>query len=199
MCALVFSDHCRVCPRPDRGRARGRLSADQRRIAASSNSGNMPGEPHLHFEVCQSWPATERFNVAANFANAQGPSMAAAALCQAVTTKPFLLEGREEGTFYSSVSSARRRVGKDMRFCCLCCPFVRTDKQTPCGVTTSRSRRYIGISGGACLAGRLSGPGACPGRRVGRSAAAASSSVRRPPATSARFSRPAPVVPASGP
>lgn len=46
--------------------------ATGRRIAASGNSGNTLGEPHLHFEVYQFWPATERFNVAVNFRNAEG-------------------------------------------------------------------------------------------------------------------------------
>lgn len=43
------------------------------RIAASGNSGNTLGEPHLHFGVYQSWPATEGFDVATNFRNADGP------------------------------------------------------------------------------------------------------------------------------
>jgi murein DD-endopeptidase MepM/ murein hydrolase activator NlpD len=43
------------------------------RIAASGNSGNTLGEPHLHFGVYQSWPATEGFDVAVNFRNADGP------------------------------------------------------------------------------------------------------------------------------
>jgi murein DD-endopeptidase MepM/ murein hydrolase activator NlpD len=43
------------------------------RIAASGNSGNTLGEPHLHFGVYQFWPATERFDVPVNFANARGP------------------------------------------------------------------------------------------------------------------------------
>lgn len=47
--------------------ARGQL------IAASGNSGNTLGEPHLHFGVYQSWPAREGFDVAVNFCNADGP------------------------------------------------------------------------------------------------------------------------------
>lgn len=43
------------------------------RIASSGNSGNTLGEPHLHFGVYQFWPATERFDVAVNFRNAEGP------------------------------------------------------------------------------------------------------------------------------
>ena len=43
------------------------------RIALSGNSGNTQGEPHLHFGVYQFWPATERFDVPANFRNAEGP------------------------------------------------------------------------------------------------------------------------------
>jgi murein DD-endopeptidase MepM/ murein hydrolase activator NlpD len=43
------------------------------RIAASGNSGNTKGEPHLHFGVYQFWPATERFDVPVNFRNARGP------------------------------------------------------------------------------------------------------------------------------
>jgi murein DD-endopeptidase MepM/ murein hydrolase activator NlpD len=43
------------------------------RLAASGNSGNTLGEPHLHFGVYQSWPATEGFDVAVNFRNAEGP------------------------------------------------------------------------------------------------------------------------------
>jgi len=50
----------------------GRVRIGQR-IAASGNSGNTLGEPHLHFGVYQFWPATERFDVPVNFANAQGP------------------------------------------------------------------------------------------------------------------------------
>lgn len=42
-------------------------------IASSGNSGNTLGEPHLHFGVYQSWPATEGFDVAVNFRNADGP------------------------------------------------------------------------------------------------------------------------------
>jgi murein DD-endopeptidase MepM/ murein hydrolase activator NlpD len=42
-------------------------------IAASGNSGNTLGEPHLHFGVYQSWPAREGFDVAVNFRNADGP------------------------------------------------------------------------------------------------------------------------------
>jgi murein DD-endopeptidase MepM/ murein hydrolase activator NlpD len=42
-------------------------------IAASGNSGNTQGEPHLHFGVYQFWPATEGFDVAVNFRNADGP------------------------------------------------------------------------------------------------------------------------------
>jgi len=43
------------------------------RIAASGNSGNTLGEPHLHFGVYQSWPAREGFDVAVNFRNTNGP------------------------------------------------------------------------------------------------------------------------------
>lgn len=43
------------------------------RIAASGNSGNTQGAPHLHFGVYQSWPATEGFDVGVNFRNAKGP------------------------------------------------------------------------------------------------------------------------------
>lgn len=43
------------------------------RLAASGNSGNTLGEPHLHFGVYQTWPATEGFDVAVNFRNADGP------------------------------------------------------------------------------------------------------------------------------
>lgn len=43
------------------------------RIAASGNSGNTLGEPHLHFGVYQFWPAAERLDVAVNFRNAKGP------------------------------------------------------------------------------------------------------------------------------
>ncbi len=42
-------------------------------IASSGNSGNTLGQPHLHFGVYQSWPATEGFDVAVNFRNADGP------------------------------------------------------------------------------------------------------------------------------
>jgi murein DD-endopeptidase MepM/ murein hydrolase activator NlpD len=49
-----------------------RVSAGQR-IAASGNSGNTKGEPHLHFGVYQSWPAVEGFDVGINFRNARGP------------------------------------------------------------------------------------------------------------------------------
>jgi murein DD-endopeptidase MepM/ murein hydrolase activator NlpD len=54
------------------------VQVDQRvtqgqRIAASGNSGNTLGEPHLHFGVYQSWPATEGFDVGVNFRNADGP------------------------------------------------------------------------------------------------------------------------------
>ena len=44
-----------------------------RRIAASGNSGNTGGEPHLHFGVYQAWPAVEGFDVPVNFKNASGP------------------------------------------------------------------------------------------------------------------------------
>jgi murein DD-endopeptidase MepM/ murein hydrolase activator NlpD len=44
-----------------------------RRIAASGNSGNTGGEPHLHFGVYQGWPAVEGFDVPVNFKNARGP------------------------------------------------------------------------------------------------------------------------------
>jgi len=58
------------------------------RLAASGNSGNTLGEPHLHFGVYQSWPATEGFDVAVNFRNADGPldergGLAAGAVYQA--------------------------------------------------------------------------------------------------------------------
>jgi murein DD-endopeptidase MepM/ murein hydrolase activator NlpD len=53
-------------------RAGDRVAAG-RRIAASGNSGNTLGEPHLHFGVYQFWPATERYDVAVNFRNAEGP------------------------------------------------------------------------------------------------------------------------------
>lgn len=46
--------------------------AQGQRIAASGNSGNTLGEPHLHFGVYQSWPATEGFDLAVNFRNAKG-------------------------------------------------------------------------------------------------------------------------------
>jgi murein DD-endopeptidase MepM/ murein hydrolase activator NlpD len=49
-----------------------RVVAGQR-IAASGNSGNTQGEPHLHFGVYQFWPATEGFDVAVDFRNAEGP------------------------------------------------------------------------------------------------------------------------------
>jgi len=42
-------------------------------IAASGNSGNTGGEPHLHFGVYQGWPAVEGFDVPVNFKNARGP------------------------------------------------------------------------------------------------------------------------------
>jgi murein DD-endopeptidase MepM/ murein hydrolase activator NlpD len=42
-------------------------------IAASGNSGNTGGEPHLHFGVYQGWPAVEGFDVPVNFRNAGGP------------------------------------------------------------------------------------------------------------------------------
>lgn len=42
------------------------------RIAASGNSGNTLGDPHLHFGVYQFRPATERWDVAVNFRNAKG-------------------------------------------------------------------------------------------------------------------------------
>jgi len=41
-------------------------------IAASGNSGNTRGMPHLHFGVYQGWPAREGFDVAVNFRNAEG-------------------------------------------------------------------------------------------------------------------------------
>jgi murein DD-endopeptidase MepM/ murein hydrolase activator NlpD len=41
-------------------------------IAASGNSGNTQGLPHLHFGVYQSWPAREGFDVPVNFRNAEG-------------------------------------------------------------------------------------------------------------------------------
>ena len=42
-------------------------------IALSGNSGDTAGEPHLHFGVYQSWPATEGFDVPVNFKNCEGP------------------------------------------------------------------------------------------------------------------------------
>ncbi|UCD51731.1 MAG: M23 family metallopeptidase [Phycisphaerales bacterium] len=51
----------------------GQRVAQGQRLAASGNSGNTLGEPHLHFGVYQSWPATEGFDVAVNFRNAEGP------------------------------------------------------------------------------------------------------------------------------
>ena len=41
-------------------------------IAASGNSGNTQGLPHLHFGVYQGWPARESFDVPVNFKNAEG-------------------------------------------------------------------------------------------------------------------------------
>jgi murein DD-endopeptidase MepM/ murein hydrolase activator NlpD len=41
-------------------------------IAASGNSGNTQGIPHLHFGVYQGWPAREGFDVPVNFNNAEG-------------------------------------------------------------------------------------------------------------------------------
>ena len=41
-------------------------------IAASGNSGNTGGMPHLHFGVYEGWPATEGFDVPMNFRNAEG-------------------------------------------------------------------------------------------------------------------------------
>jgi murein DD-endopeptidase MepM/ murein hydrolase activator NlpD len=41
-------------------------------IAASGNSGNTQGLPHLHFGVYQGWPAKEGFDVPVNFRNAEG-------------------------------------------------------------------------------------------------------------------------------
>ena len=41
-------------------------------IAASGNSGNTQGLPHLHFGVYEGWPATEGFDVPVNFRNAEG-------------------------------------------------------------------------------------------------------------------------------
>jgi murein DD-endopeptidase MepM/ murein hydrolase activator NlpD len=43
------------------------------RIAASGNSGNTGGLPHLHFGVYQDWPPQEGEDVAINFRNADGP------------------------------------------------------------------------------------------------------------------------------
>jgi murein DD-endopeptidase MepM/ murein hydrolase activator NlpD len=51
----------------------GERVAAGRRIAASGNSGNTGGEPHLHFGVYQGWPAVEGFDVPVNFKNARGP------------------------------------------------------------------------------------------------------------------------------
>ena len=41
-------------------------------IAASGNSGNTQGLPHLHFGVYESWPAKEGFDMPVNFRNAEG-------------------------------------------------------------------------------------------------------------------------------
>ena len=41
-------------------------------IAASGNSGNTQGLPHLHFGVYQDWPAKEGFDVPVNFRNTEG-------------------------------------------------------------------------------------------------------------------------------
>ena len=41
-------------------------------IAASGNSGNTQGLPHLHFGVYENWPAKEGFDVPVNFKNAEG-------------------------------------------------------------------------------------------------------------------------------
>lgn len=51
----------------------GQEVAQGQRIAASGNSGNTLGEPHLHFGVYEFWPATERFDVPVNFRNTDGP------------------------------------------------------------------------------------------------------------------------------
>jgi len=40
--------------------------------AASGNSGNTQGLPHLHFGVYESWPPVEGFDVPVNFRNAEG-------------------------------------------------------------------------------------------------------------------------------
>ncbi len=41
-------------------------------IAASGNSGNTQGMPHLHFGVYEGWPAVEGFDMPVNFRNAEG-------------------------------------------------------------------------------------------------------------------------------
>ena len=41
-------------------------------IAASGNSGNTQGLPHLHFGVYEGWPPKEGFDVPVNFRNAEG-------------------------------------------------------------------------------------------------------------------------------
>lgn len=41
-------------------------------IAASGNSGNTGGLPHLHFGVYEAWPAREGLDVPVNFRNAEG-------------------------------------------------------------------------------------------------------------------------------
>lgn len=43
------------------------------RIAASGNSGNTGGLPHLHFGVYQDWPTREGDDLPINFRNADGP------------------------------------------------------------------------------------------------------------------------------
>ena len=49
------------------------VSAGQR-VAASGNSGNTGGLPHLHFGVYESWPPVEGRDLPVNFRNAQGPT-----------------------------------------------------------------------------------------------------------------------------
>jgi murein DD-endopeptidase MepM/ murein hydrolase activator NlpD len=43
------------------------------RIAASGNSGNTGGIPHLHFGVYRAWPTVEGEDLPVNFRNAEGP------------------------------------------------------------------------------------------------------------------------------
>ncbi len=55
------------------------------RIAASGNSGNTGGLPHLHFGVYQDWPPQEGVDVAVNFRNADGPLDARGGLQQGIS------------------------------------------------------------------------------------------------------------------